>query len=101
MIRPTVSDSRGYLHNNRRIKGTEKFWRDGAEPMLQLAADKISETEPLETYWKNKAETQNGKRKSRAKAYQTLSCSLRPAPKFLRFSSQNPTRYGLALRLHH
>ena len=53
---------------NRRIKGTEKFCRDGAEPMLQLAADKISETEPLETYWKNKAETQNGKRKSRAKA---------------------------------
>ncbi len=53
---------------NRRIKGTEKFWREGAEPMLQLAADKISETEPLETYWKNKAETQNGTRKSRAKA---------------------------------
>ncbi len=53
---------------NRRVKGTEKFWREGAEPMLQLAADKISETEPLEIYWKNKAEIQNGKRKSRAKA---------------------------------
>lgn len=93
----TLTDSRGYLHNNRhrmrydeyrrrglpittalmestikrmnrRIKGTEKFWREGAEPMLQLAADKISETEPLETYWKNKAEAQNGRRKSRAKA---------------------------------
>jgi hypothetical protein len=93
----TLRESRGYLHNNRRrmrydeyrrrglpittalmestikqinrrIKGTEKFWRDGAEPLLQLVADKLSETQPLETYWKNKAETQTGKRKSRAKA---------------------------------
>lgn len=39
---------------NCRIKGTEKFRRDGPEPMLQLAADKISETEPLETYWRTK-----------------------------------------------
>ena len=53
---------------NRRMKGTEKFWRDGGEPMLQLAADKISETQPLETYWEHKAETQTGRRKSRAKA---------------------------------
>ena len=29
----------------------------------------ISETEPLETYWKNKAETQNGIGKSRAKLW--------------------------------
>lgn len=94
--RETLRDSRGYLQNNRhrmryheyrrrslpittalmestikrinrRIKGTEKFWRDGAEPMLQLVADKISETRPLETYWKRKAESQTGKRKSRAK----------------------------------
>ncbi|MDY0171129.1 MAG: hypothetical protein RBS80_31610 [Thermoguttaceae bacterium] len=53
---------------NRRIKGTEKFGRDGAEPLLQLVADKLSETQPLETYSKNKAETQTGKYKSRAKA---------------------------------
>jgi len=95
--RETLGESRGYLHNNRhrmyydeyrrrglpittalmesmikrinrRVKGTEKFWRDGAEPILQLVADKLSETQPLETYWKNKAETQTGKRKSRAKA---------------------------------
>lgn len=92
----TLGESRGYLHNNRhrmcydeyrrrglpittalmestikrisrRVKGTEKFWRDGAEPMLQLVADTLSETRPLETYWKDKAETQTGKRKSRAK----------------------------------
>ncbi len=38
---------------NRRIRSTEKFGSDGAEPMLQLAADKIRETEPLETYSPN------------------------------------------------
>jgi len=93
----TLGESRGYLHNNRqrmryddyrrrglpitsalmestikrinrRIKGSEKFWSDGAEPHLQLSADKISETNPLASYWKKKAETQTGKRKSRAKA---------------------------------
>ena len=71
----TLNTSRGYLHNNRdrmrydeyrrrglpittalmestikrinrRIKGTEKFWREGAEPQIQLSADKISETHP-------------------------------------------------------
>jgi hypothetical protein len=92
----TLSTSRGYLQNNRdrmrydeyrrrglpittalmestikrinrRIKGTEKFWRDGAEPQLQLTADKISETYPLDDYWKKKADTQIGKRKSRSK----------------------------------
>lgn len=91
-----LHDSRGYLYNNRhrmryheyrrrglpittalmestikrinrRIKGTEKFWREGAEPMLQLVADKISETQPLEAYWKAKAEAQTGRRKSRTK----------------------------------
>ena len=92
----TLKTSRGYLYNNRnrmrydeyrrrglpitsalmestikrinrRIKGTEKFWRDGAEPQLQLVADKISDTRPLDTFWKNKAKAQIGKRKSRAK----------------------------------
>ncbi len=27
---------------NRRVKGTEKFWNQGAEPLLQLAADHLS-----------------------------------------------------------
>lgn len=92
----TLSTSRGYLHHNRdrmrydeyrrrglpitsalmestikrinrRIKGTEKFWRDGAEPQIQLSADKISETRPLDAYWKGKADAQIGKRKSRSK----------------------------------
>ena len=92
----TLNTSRGYLHNNRdrmrydeyrrrglpittalmestikrinrRIKGTEKFWREGAEPQIQLTADKISETHPLEDFWKKKADAQIGKRKSRSK----------------------------------
>jgi hypothetical protein len=91
----TLNTSRGYLHNNRdrmrydeyrrrglpittalmestikrinrRIKGTEKFWREGAEPQIQLSADKISETRPLDAFWKKKADAQIGKRKSRS-----------------------------------
>jgi hypothetical protein len=39
---------------NRRVKGTEKFWRQGAEPILQLAADHLSETNGLERFWQNR-----------------------------------------------
>lgn len=31
---------------NRRVKGTEKFWSTNADPILQLRADAISETDP-------------------------------------------------------
>jgi hypothetical protein len=51
---------------NRRLKGTEKFWsEEGAEAILQLRADHLSETEPLETYWKNRQETATGQRRYR------------------------------------
>lgn len=36
---------------NRRVKGTEKFWDQGAEPLLQLAADHLSETTDLDRFW--------------------------------------------------
>lgn len=36
---------------NRRVKGTEKFWHRGAEPLLQLAADYLSETGDLARFW--------------------------------------------------
>jgi hypothetical protein len=36
---------------NRRVKGTEKFWDQGAEPLLQLAADHLSETCDLDRFW--------------------------------------------------
>jgi hypothetical protein len=39
---------------NRRVKGSEKFWDQGAEPLLQLAADHLSETQPLRPYWKRR-----------------------------------------------
>jgi hypothetical protein len=39
---------------NRRVKGTEKFWHRGAEPILQLAADHLSETNALRRFWKQR-----------------------------------------------
>ena len=40
---------------NRRVKGTEKFWsEEGAEAILQLRADYLSETEPMETFWQER-----------------------------------------------
>jgi hypothetical protein len=39
---------------NRRVKGSEKFWDQGAEPLLQLAADHLSETHELWRFWKNR-----------------------------------------------
>jgi len=39
---------------NRRVKGTEKFWDQGAEPLLQLAADHLCETDDLDHFWKRR-----------------------------------------------
>lgn len=36
---------------NRRVKGTEKFWDQGAEPLLQLVADDKSETLDVGRFW--------------------------------------------------
>lgn len=36
---------------NRRIKGTEKFWSQGADPMLHLIADRLSQTNATEKFW--------------------------------------------------
>jgi hypothetical protein len=36
---------------NRRIKGTEKFWADGADPMLHLVADRLSQTNVTAKFW--------------------------------------------------
>lgn len=52
---------------NRRMKGTEKFWKPGAEPQLQLCADRISDTAPLEAFWKRRQHQQDGARKSRTR----------------------------------
>jgi hypothetical protein len=52
---------------NIRLKGTEKYWcAEGAEPVVHLRADRISETKPLESFWKRRASGQTGFRKRRA-----------------------------------
>jgi hypothetical protein len=48
---------------NRRVKGTEKFWcARGAEPMLQLRADYLSDTHPLDTFWQQRQQKATGQR---------------------------------------
>lgn len=48
---------------NRRVKGTEKFWSEpGAEALLQLRADYLSETGPMERYWQEREATATGRR---------------------------------------
>ncbi len=48
---------------NYRVKGTEKFWtRRGAEAMLQLRADQLSDTAPLDLYWIRRACSASGTR---------------------------------------
>jgi hypothetical protein len=42
---------------NRRIKGTEKFWDDGADPMLQLVADQLSQTNVIAPFWGRRTQT--------------------------------------------
>ena len=36
---------------NRRMKGTEKFWDQGAEPLLHLVADHLSPPQERQHYW--------------------------------------------------
>ncbi|TWU41220.1 hypothetical protein Q31b_26590 [Novipirellula aureliae] len=46
---------------NKRIKGTEKFWRDESlEPLLQLKADDLSETHDRDAFWKRRGQRNDG-----------------------------------------
>jgi hypothetical protein len=47
---------------NRRMKGTEKFWSNGAEPMVTLVADYLSETPVLAKFWQARPLRQIGMR---------------------------------------
>lgn len=48
---------------NHRVKGTEKFWCEaGAETILQLRADYLSETQPLVRFWQRRQQTATGQR---------------------------------------
>jgi hypothetical protein len=48
---------------NQRVKGTEKFWgEEGAEAILQLRADHLSDNQPLEAFWERRQAQQTGQR---------------------------------------
>ncbi len=50
----------------RRVKGTEKFWsEDGAEAILQLRADHLSDDGTLNAFWQRRQETASGQRRYR------------------------------------
>jgi hypothetical protein len=46
---------------NYRVKGTEKFWmEEGAEEILQLRADFLSDDRPLNDFWKRREANESG-----------------------------------------
>lgn len=48
---------------NRRVKGTEKFWsEEGAEAILQLRSDYLSDTKPLTDFWERRQAAATGRR---------------------------------------
>jgi hypothetical protein len=51
---------------NQRVKGTEKFWSEaGAEALLQLRADHLSDGAPLEAFWERRQAAATGQRRYR------------------------------------
>ena len=54
---------------NQRVKGTEKFWTEkGAEALLQLRADHLSDEQPLQSFWQARQNKQTGQRPYRKAA---------------------------------
>jgi hypothetical protein len=53
----------------RRVKGSEKFWTEqGAEAVLQLRADYLSDDQPMEHFWRQRAERMTGQHPYRRRA---------------------------------
>jgi len=52
---------------NYRIKGTEKFWNGGGEPVLQLKSDSLSASDPLSVFWKTRQTNRTGLHSSTGK----------------------------------
>jgi hypothetical protein len=51
---------------NHRVKGTEKFWsEDGAEYILQLRSDYLSDDKPMDAFWQQRQERETGQRRYR------------------------------------
>jgi hypothetical protein len=54
---------------NQRVKGTEKFWSEqGAEAVLQLRADQLSDGDILESFWERREAETTGQRRYRRSA---------------------------------
>lgn len=54
---------------NQRVKGTEKFWSEqGAEALLQLRADHLSDAKPLAHFWQARQNKETGQRPYRQAA---------------------------------
>ncbi len=54
---------------NQRVKGSEKFWNeDGAEELLQLRADYLSDGAVMEAYWKRREASETGQNRYRPAA---------------------------------
>jgi hypothetical protein len=48
----------------RRVKGSEKFWSEaGAEALLQLRADYLSDDEPMQEFWRQRHTRMTGQRR--------------------------------------
>jgi hypothetical protein len=48
---------------NQRVKGTEKFWtEEGAEALLQMRADHLSDATPMAGFWQRRQEKETGLR---------------------------------------
>jgi hypothetical protein len=53
----------------RRVKGTEKFWsEEGVEAVMQLRADYLSDGEPMERFWQQRAGRMTGQRAYRRRS---------------------------------
>jgi hypothetical protein len=51
---------------NHRVKGTEKFWSEaGAEYILQLRADYLSDDKPMDSFWQNRQAQETGQNRYR------------------------------------
>ena len=45
------------------MKGTEKFWDQGADPLLHLVADRLSPTGQRDRYWSARPECLSSQRR--------------------------------------
>ena len=58
---------------NHRVKGTEKFWtEEGAEAILQMRADQLSEDKAMDQFWHLREQQASGLRRYRSKPTKQL-----------------------------